>query len=84
MTLDYEQALTRHSQLAQLLHCYAVEYYVNDDPSISDAEYDVLFAELQQIEQSHPELKTIDSPTQRVGAKPVSYTHLTLPTTPYV
>ncbi|MGQ9831451.1 MAG: NAD-dependent DNA ligase LigA [Thermochromatium sp.] len=47
-------------------------YYVLDDPEISDAEYDRLFAELQQLEAEHPELITPDSPTQRVGAEPRS------------
>ena len=46
-------------------------YYVQDDPEISDAEYDVLLEQLQQLEQQHPEQITPDSPTQRVGGKPV-------------
>ena len=50
-------------------HCYL--YYVKDAPVISDAEYDRLFRELEQLEAQHPELVTPDSPTQRVGA-PVS------------
>jgi len=45
------------------------QYYVLDAPSISDAEYDRLFRELQAIETAHPELLTPDSPTQRVGGK---------------
>ena len=45
-------------------------YYVLDDPSISDAEYDILFRELQTLEAQYPELLTADSPTQRVGGKP--------------
>ncbi len=47
-------------------------YYVLDDPSISDAEYDALFRELQTLEQRYPALITADSPTQRVGAKPAA------------
>ncbi|MCH9829297.1 MAG: NAD-dependent DNA ligase LigA [Gammaproteobacteria bacterium] len=46
-------------------------YYVLDDPSIPDAEYDRLFRELQQLESEHPELRTEDSPTQRVGGAPL-------------
>ncbi len=46
-------------------------YYVLDKPSIPDAEYDRLFRELQAIEAQHPELLTADSPTQRVGGKPL-------------
>lgn len=47
-------------------------YYVLDDPSAADADYDRLFRELQEIEGAHPELITDDSPTQRVGASPLS------------
>ena len=47
-------------------------YYVLDEPSIPDAEYDRLFRELQALEAAHPELITPDSPTQRVGATPLS------------
>src|ERR1700730_4633660 len=43
-------------------------YYVKDNPTLTDAEYDQLMIELQRIEQEHPELQTPDSPTQRVGA----------------
>src|SRR5690606_11971501 len=45
-------------------------YYEQDAPEISDAEYDELMRELRQIEQEHPELRTPDSPTQKVGAPP--------------
>ena len=47
-------------------------YYVFDDPEIADDEYDALLDELRAIEREHPELVTPDSPTQRVGAEPVS------------
>lgn len=47
-------------------------YYVQDAPSIPDAEYDRLFRELQQLETDYPELLTPDSPTQRVGAAPLA------------
>ncbi len=46
-------------------------YYVLDSPEISDAEYDALFQQLRQLEHEHPELVTVDSPTQRMGASPV-------------
>lgn len=46
-------------------------YYVLDDPNISDAEYDQLLQKLKKLEEEHPELITSDSPTQRVGAKPL-------------
>lgn len=51
------------------LHNY--RYYVLDNPTIPDAEYDKLLRELQQIEQDHPQLITADSPAQRVGAAPL-------------
>ena len=58
--------------LHQALHLHAHSYYVLDEPSIPDAEYDKLFAELQNIEVAHPELRSADSPTQRVGGKPMA------------
>ena len=46
-------------------------YYVEDAPKISDAEYDALYAQLEELEGAHPELITPDSPTQRVGGEPL-------------
>src|SRR3954467_1002353 len=70
----------RAAELRSLLHQASYEYYVLDRPALSDAEYDRLFRELQTIEKEHPELRTPDSPTQRVGAEPASalakHTHL--------
>lgn len=60
----------RVAQLRELLERYNEEYYVRDSPSVSDAEYDALLRELRELEDAHPELRTPDSPTQRVGAKP--------------
>ncbi|MEG9498574.1 NAD-dependent DNA ligase LigA [Mannheimia indoligenes] len=59
-------------QLRQTLRKYEYEYHVLDNPSVPDAEYDRLMNELKNIEWQHPELITADSPTQRVGAKPLS------------
>ncbi len=59
-------------QLREQLHQHAHRYYVLDEPSIPDAEYDRLFQQLQALEAAHPELHTPDSPTQRVGGKPLS------------
>lgn len=53
------------------LHRHAHAYYVLDNPSIPDAEYDAMFSELQSLEATHPELITPDSPTQRVGGAPL-------------
>lgn len=57
----------RAAELREQLNRYAHAYYVLDAPLVPDAEYDRLFRELQEIEATHPELRTIDSPTQRVG-----------------
>lgn len=59
----------RAGELRELLATYSYEYHVLDNPSVSDAVYDSLFAELKKIESSHPELVTSDSPTQRVGGE---------------
>jgi DNA ligase (NAD+) len=59
----------RVHELHIALHKHAHSYYVLDEPSIPDAEYDKLFAELQSIETAHPELLLPDTPTQRVGGK---------------
>ena len=57
----------RHADLSQQIDEHAYRYYVLDDPSVSDAEYDVLMRELSAIEEAHPSLRTPDSPTQRVA-----------------
>lgn len=62
----------RASELRELLNTHNYNYYVLDTPTIPDAEYDRLFRELQSLEEQHPELRRIDSPTQRVGAKPLT------------
>ncbi|PTG55083.1 DNA ligase [Staphylococcus chromogenes] len=55
--------------LHELLHQYNYEYHVKDNPSVPDSEYDKLLHELIDIETQHPELKTADSPTVRVGGE---------------
>ncbi len=59
-------------QLRQQLNHHAHLYYVRDEPQIPDAEYDKLFKELQALEAAHPSLLSADSPTQRVGGKPLA------------
>jgi DNA ligase (NAD+) len=59
----------RAAALRAQLHHHGHQYYVLDAPSIPDAEYDKLFKELQALEAAHPELRTADSPTQRVGGQ---------------
>jgi DNA ligase (NAD+) len=61
----------RAAELRQQLEHHNHRYYVLDDPEISDTDYDVLLNELRDIEAEHPELRTPDSPTQRVGAEPL-------------
>ena len=57
-------------KLRDELRYHEYQYYVLDDPKVSDAEYDALMRKLQALEQQHPELVPPDSPTQRVGGKP--------------
>jgi DNA ligase (NAD+) len=59
----------RIAELRRLINQYSYEYHALDAPSISDAVYDGLFGELKTLEAQHPQLVTIDSPTQRVGNK---------------
>lgn len=61
----------RIEELAQQLREHNRRYYIDSNPTISDAEYDELFRELQRLEQEYPLLARSDSPTQRVGASPV-------------
>lgn len=63
-----ERAAALRQQIDQANHAY----YVLDAPTISDAEYDKLFRELQSLEAAHPELHSTDSPTLRVGATPAT------------
>ena len=63
---EAERAEELRRQLREANH----RYYVLDAPTLSDAEYDRLFRDLTQLEEAHPELRTADSPTQRVGAQP--------------
>jgi DNA ligase (NAD+) len=68
---DPNDLAKRAAQLRTQLHHHGHQYYVLDAPTIPDAEYDRLFKELQALEAAHPELLTPDSPTQRVGGKPL-------------
>ena len=76
-TADLEK---RAAELRRGLERHAKLYYEQDSPEISDAEYDGLMRELQEIEQEHPELVSPDSPTHRIGGAPrdgfVKVTHL--------
>nr|MBA2341910.1 NAD-dependent DNA ligase LigA [Thermoleophilaceae bacterium] len=61
----------RAAELRRLLDQHNHRYYVLDDPEVSDAEYDALLDELRTLEAEHPELQSPDSPTQRVGGRPL-------------
>ncbi len=65
------ETLERAGELRSQLEHHAYRYYVLDDPEIGDDVYDELMDELRGLERAHPELRTPDSPTQRVGGEPV-------------
>ena len=69
MSVNVQQHL---SVLRDTINQHNYRYYVLDDPSVPDAEYDRLLRELQALEAQNPELITPDSPSQRVGAAPLS------------
>jgi DNA ligase (NAD+) len=60
---------SRVAELRQLVEHHTERYYLLDDPEISDAEFDALVRELRSLEEAHPELRTPDSPTQKVGGR---------------
>jgi DNA ligase (NAD+) len=59
----------RHHELVREIEAHDYRYYVLDDPSVTDAEFDALLRELRALELEHPDLATADSPTQRVGGE---------------
>ena len=68
---EFATAKARHSELSVEIEHHNRLYYTQDTPSITDYEYDQLMLELQTLEAEFPELQTADSPTQRVGSKPL-------------
>ena len=80
MTSVPPEAAARAATLRERIEDANREYYVFDNPSLSDREYDQLFRELRALEEQYPALRTPDSPTQRVGAEPATqlakHTHL--------
>lgn len=68
MSHDIQQQLTT---LREQLAYHGHRYYVDDNPEIPDAEYDRMMQQLLALEEQHPELMTVDSPSQRVGGKPL-------------
>ena len=67
MTEVPADAREEHARLSQEVDDNAYRYYVLDDPTVSDAEYDTAMRRLEELEEQHPELRTPSSPTQRVG-----------------
>lgn len=67
---DKSDAAKRAEELHKLINHHDRLYYIENEPEISDSEYDKLFVELETLEKEHPGIVTPDSPTQRVGAEP--------------
>ncbi len=61
----------RIAELRQRIRHHEERYYIFNEPEVSDAEFDALMRELETLERDHPDLVTLDSPTQRVGGRPV-------------
>ncbi len=68
---EEEQLASHVAQLRHQIEEASYQYHIQDNPSLTDAEYDQLMLELQRLEREHPELQTPDSPTQRVGSSPI-------------
>lgn len=68
---DLKKTRQRAEKLKKVIDEYRYRYHVLDDPTITDESYDSLMDELRQIEKKYPELKTSDSPTQRIGGEPL-------------
>lgn len=66
-----KDAVNRVAELRGLIRDYDYHYYVLDDPKVTDREYDELYRELLELERAYPELATPESPTQRVGGRPL-------------
>ncbi|MGQ9653894.1 MAG: DNA ligase LigA-related protein, partial [Thermodesulfobacteriota bacterium] len=66
-----EKARARMEELRDAIRYHDYRYYVIDSPEISDAQYDAMFRELQELERAYPDWVSPDSPTQRVGAPPL-------------
>ncbi|MBP1716058.1 MAG: ligA, partial [Deltaproteobacteria bacterium] len=69
--MNKEQAKKKIEKLRQEINFHNYRYYALDDPVVSDAEYDRLMRELENLEKEFPDLAAPDSPTQRVGAPPL-------------
>jgi len=70
-TLDKKEVRGQIKELREALEYHNYQYYVKNQPVISDETYDALFHRLQELEEAYPELRSEDSPTRRVGTEPV-------------
>ena len=70
VSTNIDQVAARIAELRKDIEYHNYRYYVENDPAISDEEYDRMFRELRELEREHPELASPDSPTQRIGAEP--------------
>ena len=68
--MDHPELVLRAARLRAEIGYHEKKYYVDSDPQISDAEFDALMKELRRLEDEHPEIATLESPTRRVGGKP--------------
>ena len=71
-SLSLKQAAQKIQKLRTSIKYHEIKYYVDNDPQISDYEYDILVKELEKLEKQFPELITPESPTQRVGEQPTT------------
>ncbi|PIP15549.1 MAG: DNA ligase (NAD(+)) LigA, partial [bacterium (Candidatus Ratteibacteria) CG23_combo_of_CG06-09_8_20_14_all_48_7] len=69
--MDIKRGRKRVAELVREINSHNYQYYMEDNPVISDAEYDALMRELKELEEKYPSLKRPDSPTQRVGGQPI-------------
>ena len=72
MSQESQSPESRVNHIRRQIRQYNHDYYVMDNPSVPDAEYDRLMQELISLEQAHPELRSADSPSQKVGGAPLS------------
>ena len=70
--MDNTAVVAQMRQLIQLIQKHNHAYYVMDQPSIEDSEYDQLFHQLKALEEQYPDLTQPDTPTNKVGAKPLA------------
>jgi len=73
MTESFQSAVTQYQALVDELNQHNYRYYVLDDPSVTDSEYDRQMLTLLSLEQQYPQLLRADSPSQRVGGEALAF-----------